>query len=94
MLNKEIMEEQSIAEIECQKYTLEIVESSLTTPVNNYLQEIVSSVEKEEDEQREFDGSIMILFDQQQHILYSTPSKELSSNTKLMIQLSLQFHLE
>jgi hypothetical protein len=36
------------------------------------LLEIVSSVEKEEDEQREFDGKIMILLDQQQHILYST----------------------
>jgi hypothetical protein len=72
MLNKEIMEERSIAEIECRKDTLEIVESTLTTPVNNYLQEIVSSVETEEDEQREFDGNITILFDQQQHILYST----------------------
>jgi hypothetical protein len=45
---------------------------TLTTPVNNYLQEIVSSVETEEDEQREFDGNITILFDQQQHILYLT----------------------
>jgi hypothetical protein len=73
MLNQEIMEERSIAEIECRKDTLEIVESTLTTPVNNYLQEIVSSVEtEEEDEQREFDGNITILFDQQQHILYST----------------------
>jgi hypothetical protein len=73
MLNKEIMEERSIAEIECRKDTLEIVESTLTTPVNNYLQEIVSAVETaEEDEQREFDGNVTILFNQQQHILYST----------------------
>jgi hypothetical protein len=36
MLNKEIMEERSIAEIKCQKDTLEILESALTTPVNNY----------------------------------------------------------
>jgi hypothetical protein len=72
MLNKEIMEERLIAEIECQKDTLEIVESTLTTPVNSNMQEIVSSVETEEDEQREFDGNITILFDQQQHILYST----------------------
>jgi hypothetical protein len=73
MLSKEMMEERLIAEIECQKDTLEIVESTLmTTPVNNYLQEIVSSVETEKDEQRDFDGNIKILFDQQQHTLYST----------------------